>query len=306
MARKPRIEFDGATYHVIVRGNQRQKVFHSNGDFVHYLSLFRSYRESRGFKLFGYVLMSNHIHMVLQTGSIPLSKIMQGINQSYTMYYNRKYQKVGHLFQGRYKAILCDMDNYLATLVRYVHLNPVRAGLVKRPEDYLWSGHRSYLKKSGNSLLDEDALLRLFSEHKGSARRLYRKFVDMAIGEGSDPEYYGGTDYRLLGDELFRDEVMSRLDESVEEYSMMKRERIEDIALVVSQEMKVSIGDIKGRCESRPISLARAVLMVAAVESGHKGKDIAAYLMRDPATVSRRLKDSTLVRQYVDQVLREG
>ncbi len=184
MVRKPRIEFDGATYHVIVRGNQGQAVFHSKNDFIHYLSLLSSYKERRGFNFFGYVLMSNHAHMVIQTGLVPLSKIMQGINQSFTMYYNRKYHKVGHLFQGRYKAILCDMDNYLASLVRYVHLNPVRDGLVRRPEDYHWSGHCSYLKKTGGSILDEDALLRLFSEHKGAARRLYRQFVDAAVGEG--------------------------------------------------------------------------------------------------------------------------
>ena len=89
--------------------------------------------------------MPNHVHLLLETGSTPLAKFMQGLQQSYTQYFNRRYHKVGHVFQGRYKAIICDKDKYLLALVRYIHLNPVRARLAKRPERYTHSGHTSYL-----------------------------------------------------------------------------------------------------------------------------------------------------------------
>lgn len=127
MARKPRIEYEGAFYHVITRGNQRQRVFKGDDDFQKYISLLAFYKERYKYSLYAYALMSNHVHLLIETRQIPLSKILQGINQSYTMYFNRRYKTVGHLFQGRYKAILCDKDAYLLSLIKYIHLNPVKA-----------------------------------------------------------------------------------------------------------------------------------------------------------------------------------
>src|SRR4030043_2258655 len=131
MARKPRIEYEGTFYHIITRGNQRQRVFKRDDDFQKYISLISFYKVRYKYALYAYVLMSNHVHLLIETRENPLSKILQGINQSYTMYFNRKYGTVGHLFQGRYKAILCDKDAYLLTLIKYIHLNPVRAGMVR-------------------------------------------------------------------------------------------------------------------------------------------------------------------------------
>jgi putative transposase len=113
MARKPRVEFEGAFYHVIVRGNHRQKIFRDDRDRLYYLDRVEHYRQRYQFRLYAYVLMSNHVHFLLETGNTPLSKIVQGIQFTYSQYYNRRYRTVGHLFQGRYKAILCDRDAYL-------------------------------------------------------------------------------------------------------------------------------------------------------------------------------------------------
>ncbi len=126
MARKPRVEFDGAFYHVIVRGNQRQKVFGDDRDRLAYIERLEQYRERFGFSVYAYVLMANHIHLLVETKRVPLSKIMQGLQFSYTQTYNRRHRTVGHLFQGRYQAILCDRNEYLLELVRYIHLNPAR------------------------------------------------------------------------------------------------------------------------------------------------------------------------------------
>ncbi len=134
MARKPRIEFHGAFYHVITRGNQRQKIFKDKQDYIRYLAILSDYKERYKYFLYAYVLMNNHVHLLIQTQETPLSKILQGINQRYTIYFNRKYKTIGHLFQGRYKAILCDKDEYLLTLVKYIHNNPVRAGITKESD----------------------------------------------------------------------------------------------------------------------------------------------------------------------------
>lgn len=306
MARKPRIEYEGAAYHVIVRGNQQQTVFAHRADYGKYLSLLAQYKEQAGFRLFGYVLMRNHVHLVIQTMKVPLSKIMQGINQSYTMYFNSRYDKVGHLFQSRYKAILCDTDSYLAPLVRYVHLNPVRAGAVKKPEDYRWSGHVTLAKGAGDSILDEDTVLRMFSEHKGAARRLYRRYVESGIGEGSSSEYYGGKDSRVLGDDKFKDSVMKRVDAETEVFGPQTWISLPALGRIVEEQMKVPLRDIRGRSGSRAVSRSRHVFMVAAVEAGHRGKDVADYLGRDPAAVSRILKDADRVRKSVRSVLKQA
>jgi putative transposase len=143
MARRPRLFAPGILYHVIVRGNYRQKTFLNGRDYEPYLERLVRYRKRFGVTVYAYCLMSNHVHLLLETGSEPLSKFMQGLQQSYTQYFDRKHHKVGHLFQCRYKAIVCEKDEYLLTLVRYIHLNPIRAKLVQRLADYPYSGHPS-------------------------------------------------------------------------------------------------------------------------------------------------------------------
>jgi putative transposase len=143
MARKPRLEFESGLYHVIVRGNERQKVFREEEDFLKYLAFLGDYKDRYGFRLYAYVLMEMHVHLLLERGHVPLSKILQGINQRFTMYFNWRHGTVGYLSQGRYKAILCDRDAYLFSLVKYLHCNPVRAGMVQQPGEYRWSSHRT-------------------------------------------------------------------------------------------------------------------------------------------------------------------
>jgi REP element-mobilizing transposase RayT len=147
MARRPRIQFEGAFYHIIVRGNQRQDIFDDEGDRRRYLERLRVYKDKCGFLLYAYVLMSNHVHLLIETPADPISRIMQMINFTYTQYFNRKYGKVGYLFQGRYKFFLCDKDGYLLSLVRYIHHNPVRAGLAKDSSDRTDAPARSSLSK---------------------------------------------------------------------------------------------------------------------------------------------------------------
>src|SRR6266849_7967662 len=145
MARRPRLFAPGLLYHVIARGNQRQPTFLTDADYEAYLARLARYRKRYGVFLYAYCLMPNHVHLLAETPEAPLSRFMQGLQQSYTQRFNRVYGTVGHLFQGRYKAIVCDRDEYLMALIRYIHLHPVRAGLVEDPDAYPYSGHRAYL-----------------------------------------------------------------------------------------------------------------------------------------------------------------
>src|SRR6266545_5978337 len=171
MARKPRVEFEGAFYHVIVRGNQRQKIFRDDRDRLYYLERVEHYRQRYRFKIYAYVLMSNHVHLLLETSKTPLSKILQGIQFTYTQYYNRRYRTVGHLFQGRYKAILCDRDAYLLELVRYIHLNPARMKHPQNPWTYRWSSHRAYVGEHAPITIQTTSVLKQFGSNASVARR---------------------------------------------------------------------------------------------------------------------------------------
>lgn len=290
MARKPRIEYEGAFYHVIARGNQRQKVFKGKDDFSKYIEILSSYKGRYHYYLYCYVLMSNHIHLLIETCEIPLSKILQGVSQSYTMYFNRRYKTVGHLFQGRYKAILCDRDEYLLSLIKYIHLNPVRAKVVKTPDEYEWSSYHNYAKQnSKDNLIDTDQVLRMFSEDKAAARKLYRAYMGDELSIKKE-DIYRTVDQRILGREEFIDKVVEKYEgELVKE----KREReytLSEIAKGIEKLKGVSLEQLRGLGKAVNISSCRKLLSLVAKEYGYKGKEIAAYIRRDPAVVSIALK----------------
>jgi len=145
VARPLRIEYEGAFYHVTARGNERKEIFFAGHDYAKFMDYLRETRDRYHFLLHCYVLMPNHYHLLIETPEGNISQVMHRLNASYTGYINRTRQRTGHLFQGRYKAILVDRDNYLLELSRYVHLNPVRAGMVSNPGDY---PHSSYIPMS--------------------------------------------------------------------------------------------------------------------------------------------------------------
>ena len=291
MARRPRIEFEGAFYHVITRGNQRQKIFKDKDDFLKYLEILFNYKIRYKYFLYAYVLMNNHIHLLVETQETPLSKILQGINQSYTTYFNRKYKTVGHLFQGRYKAILCDRDEYLLSLVKYIHLNPVRAKIVKFPDKYQWSSQHSYIKKTdGINIIDTDQVLRMFSEDKQSARKLYSAYMsDSQIVKKED--VYNTIGQRILGSEEFLERVMERHDRELKKEKREREYTLYEIAKGVEKIYGITLKQIRERSKSETIILGRRLLNLLAKEYGYKGKEIGQYIRKDPAIVTRDLKE---------------
>ena len=166
MARRLRVEVAGGLYHLIARGNDRQDIFHSPEDRYKFLALLLKEKVRSPFFLYAYCLMTNHIHLLLERQAETIGKIMQRVLGGYSRYYNRRYKHIGHVFQGRHKSILCQSDRYLAELVRYIHLNPVRAGMVTFPKEYPYSSHRAYLGREQDGLTDVDPVLRLYGSKR--------------------------------------------------------------------------------------------------------------------------------------------
>jgi putative transposase len=184
MARPLRITYPGAFYHVTSRGNEKKDVFKSRKDREKFLEYLTSATERYGAVIHVYCLMDSHYHLLLETPACNLSQIMQHINGAYTTYFNVKRKRVGHLFQGRFKAILVDADEYATELSRYIHLNPVRAGIAGKPEDYPWSSYRSYIGQSvGSEWLKRDFVLGYFGKTAANAMKSYRTFVEELLGE---------------------------------------------------------------------------------------------------------------------------
>ena len=282
MARKPRIQFEGAFYHIIVRGNQRQDIFLDEEDRRTYLERLQRYRIKCGFILYAYVLMTNHVHLLIETPNDPISRIMQMINFTYTQYFNKRYGKIGHLFQGRYKAYLCDKDSYLLSLVRYLHKNPVRAGLVEEAGAYTWSSHRDYFEGT-KGLIDKDKVLRLFSERPVIARRRYREFMG-----DSEPEKsflpYAAYEQQIVGGEQFIEEVGKRV-ERVERKA--KKIPIKALVLAIEKETGIGLFEMASRKRGERLRTARGIFVLLAREIGYTMKELEGILKRDISVLSR-------------------
>jgi putative transposase len=184
MAQRARIHYPGAVYHVMLRGNGGQDIFVDKSDRIRFYEQLGEGVKRFDVRIPALCLMSNHVHLVVQVAEIPLSRLVQNVSFRYTRYRNAKEHRTGHLFQGRYKAIVIDAETYLLELIRYIHLNPVRAGIVADPADYRWSSHRAYLGKEVLPWLSTDWILSRYSPRKQSARRQYRNFIAEGIGGG--------------------------------------------------------------------------------------------------------------------------
>lgn len=224
MARPYRLQKENCLYHITSRGDNRKKIFVSKGDYQKFLEYIQTGKEKFKFYLYAYCLMGNHYHLLLETPLPNISRIMQYINTAYTVYYNVKRKSCGHLFQGRYKSIVVDGDSYLQELTRYIHLNPVRARIVERVEEYPWSSYHEYIKKSKDSLIDKIQLERYF---KLSSNR-YKQFVQEGMDKTVNPfaGLYAGF---ILGKERFIKNTLDVLREEVEGKDITHKKMIQSI-----------------------------------------------------------------------------
>ena len=210
MARPLRIVYPGALYHVTARGNERRKIFLSQADYKKFLAYLTDALHKYDIILYAFTLMGNHYHLLVETPKANLSSFMHAVASAYTTYFNIKRKRAGHLFQGRYKAILVEKESYLLELSRYIHLNPVRAGIVEKPEDYAFSSYRSYLFPKEETIVLRDLIWGMFSGNRKEAPQRYKAFVESAISEPPPNPFarvYGGV---ILGKAPFVKDALRR------------------------------------------------------------------------------------------------
>jgi len=227
MSRPLRIEYPGAFYHVMNRGCGGQEVFHTSKDYERLLNLLSETSQMWGIRIHAYSLLPNHYHILLETPQGNLSRAMRHIDGIYTQRYNRAHQTDGPLFRGRYKAILVDANNYLLQVVRYIHLNPVKAKLEKDPALHPWTSHRYYLgrKKEIDGLITEDVFGRFHLKRK-EALRLYRRYIREGVDEEANRWYKQGRIPAIWGKEGFREKVQELIDQRGEDYEIPQRREI--------------------------------------------------------------------------------
>jgi len=248
MPRNARIDAPGALHHIIVRGIERRKIFNDDVDRINFLDRLGRVLSETDTKCFAWALIPNHFHLLLRTGACPLSTVMRRLLTGHAMNFNRRHRRSGQLFQNRYKSILCQEDTYLLELVRYIHLNPIRARLVadiKALDKYPFCGHAVIMGKKKKEWQDDAYVLKLFDKKRSTARRRYKIFVQKGIQEGRRLELTGGglirssggwsvikslrranihfkSDERVLGDSDFVERVLKAADEFLERKYQLK------------------------------------------------------------------------------------
>ena len=202
MPRQSRIDAPGALHHIMVRGIERRKIFRDNKDKDNFAERLGDIIKDTSTSCYAWALMSNHVHLLLRTGDHPIATVMRRLLTGYAVTFNRRYNRHGHLFQNRYKSILCQEDSYLMELVRYIHLNPLRANIVENYTSlsrYKYCGHGVILGNKRNDWQDVDYVLQFYSKKRKIAQKQYRKYVFEGIEKGRRFDLVGGGLIRSLG-----------------------------------------------------------------------------------------------------------
>jgi REP element-mobilizing transposase RayT len=319
MPRKARIDAPGAVHHIIARGIERRPIFISDvdrDDFVKRLSRIVTESETA---CFAWALIPNHFHLLLRTGKIPISTVMRRLLTGYAVSFNHRHRRHGHLFQNRYKSILCQQEPYLLELVRYIHLNPLRAGIVEdltALETYAFSGH----SRLTGGILDDwqavDSVLAHFGKQMKAARRHYRRFIQEGIAQGKREELTGGGllrsaggwgalkssrreghhlkgDERILGDSAFVEEVLDAAQEQLEHRYLLSATGVtfESIVERVAQHFDIPTESILAPGKQPLRVKARSVVAYLAVRQlGLVGTEVGKRLGVSQSAVSRAVE----------------
>lgn len=244
MPRSARIDAPGALHHIICRGIERRKIFLDDSDRNEFIDRLSTIVNETSTPVYAWALIPNHFHLLLRTGKVPISIVMRRLLTGYALFFNGRHRRSGRLFQNRYKSILCQEQTYLLELVRYIHLNPLRAGIIqdlKALDKYSYSGHSHLMGKKPNQWQDANKVLGLFGTRKGAAKTKYRKFIEAGALDGRRPEFTGGGlirssggwgvlktmrkmkqhlkgDERILGDSDFVESVLRQAQEDFEHH----------------------------------------------------------------------------------------
>ena len=269
MPRKARIDAPGALHHIIIRGIEKRKIFEDDNDRYQFIKRLGHILTEAETPIYAWALIPNHVHLLLKTGLTPIATIMRRLLTGYAVYFNRRYRRYGHLFQNRYKSILCQEEPYFRELVRYIHLNPLRAKLVeniKALDKYPYSGHSAVVGGVKRDWQQVNYMLGFFGKKKSDARKAYRDFVEQGVKQGHRSELVGGGlirsvggwaalrdirdeavrvkgDERILGDSDFVEAVLKEADEQLERRYRLKAEGfdLEQVAERVAAVMNIPL-----------------------------------------------------------------
>jgi len=284
VARKQRIHYNGGLYHVMARGNNGEYNIAKDEEKLEYISIIKRYKERYGFRLYAYCIMDNHIHMLIVVDEIPLEKIMQGIQQVYTQRYNKKYRRTGHVFQQRYKAIVCNKDGYLLHLIKYIHFNPIEAGMTETV-DYKWSSHYEYIKNK-NELVETDYVLKLISSNKAQAIKGYGEYMKEKMDDIESCEY-----------EITEAQINnpSRVD---------NENRIELLINKVLKQESIAKGELLQKTKVQRICDIRKAIIILA-DRGVNNNDLAKKLEISNSVISRIKAGKFKRTEYFERVISE-
>ncbi len=281
MSRHPRVHAQGLLYHVMARGNDGRKVFLNDSDYEAFLNGLAAARKRYPFNLYAYVLMSNHFHLLLEVQRASTARVLQSLLTGYARRFNRTHHHRGHLFQGRYQAIVCDRDSYLLELVRYIHLNPVRAKMVQQPGEWQWSGHGEYLGKDQRGLIDPGPVMEEF----GTAAR-YEAFIREGVKDPYRAEWHPGDHAPFLGSERF---VRKMIKEKTPPVS--RRVSLGNLLQKVASGARLDPQSLKRKGRTAKMVEARDRFICQAVlEEGYLASELASFLGCHPSNVSRALQ----------------
>ena len=288
MPRQSRIDAPGALHHIIVRGIERKEIFKDDTDRNNFLERLAFILSDTKTSCSAWAIIPNHAHLLLRTGSVPISSVMRRLLTGYAIFFNRRHHRSGHLFQNRYKSILCQENTYLLELVRYIHLNPLRAGLVEdynKLRNYPFSGHSAIMGIVKREWQDTDYILSLFGSRLASAQRNYQQYVQDGIATGRRKDLVGGGlirsqggwavvkelrsakayqkgDERILGDSDFVDEVLREAEEKLERRCGLAAQGIDynEVVKRVAKVLQMSSVEVLARDKKRRTVVARSLL----------------------------------------------
>ncbi len=318
MPRKARIDAPGALHHIIVRGIEKKPIFKDRFDRYNFLDRLGETLFDTATPCFAWALLFNHFHLLLRTGFTPIAKVMQRVLTGYAQQFNRRHKRHGQLFQNRYKSFLCEEEVYLLELVRYIHLNPLRADEVKDLKQlhvHPFSGHHVLMGKFEYKWQSTDYVLGMFGKTEGVARKAYSKFIAKGVSAGHRPELVGGGlvrsvggwsalkayrnsgmrikgDERILGGNDFVVKTLQRANERLEEKSRLISTGPDLEALIekVAAYFKVDTEDLKSGTKERQVSRARRMLCYFAVRKlAISGVEVARVLKISPSAVSKAI-----------------
>jgi putative transposase len=318
MPRRSRIDAPEAVHHIIIRGIERGVIFRDDEDRDSFLDRLGVILLETATPCYSWSLLGNHGHFLLRTGEYPIAHVMRRLLTGYAVTFNRRHHRQGHLFQNRYKSILCEEDAYLKELVRYIHLNPLRAGLVKNLvdlESYPYSGHRVLMGKMEKDWQDRNYVLAYFGTSEKQAKHQYLSFVAQGEKKGRRPELVGGgllrsvggwksvrelrgsgekvrSDERILGGSEFVERTLKKVNENWTRKSRLRQSGIDLPQLVerISGYFGLEIEDLKSGSKVSRISQARAALCYVGVRKlGFSSVSISEELDVGPSAVSRAI-----------------